>query len=47
MSRQRVLSAAVTLADEGGADALSTRKIAQRLGVVPMRALGKTVLVVR
>ncbi|MEY9813387.1 AcrR family transcriptional regulator [Streptomyces albogriseolus] len=47
LSRQRVLSAAVALADEGGADALSTRKIAQRLGVVPMRALGKTVLVVR
>lgn len=36
LSRQRVLSAAVTLADEGGADALSMRKIAQRLGVVPM-----------
>ncbi|MGA5794508.1 TetR/AcrR family transcriptional regulator [Streptomyces cellulosae] len=36
LSRQRVLSAAVALADEGGAEALSMRKIAQRLGVVPM-----------
>ncbi len=36
LSKQRVLSAAVALADEGGADALSMRKIAQRLGVVPM-----------
>ncbi|MCP8710960.1 TetR/AcrR family transcriptional regulator C-terminal domain-containing protein [Streptomyces sp. AC04842] len=36
LSRLRVLSAAVALADEGGADALSMRKIAQRLGVVPM-----------
>ncbi len=31
-----MLSAAVALADEGGADALSMRKIAQHLGVVPM-----------
>ncbi|MFF6636045.1 TetR/AcrR family transcriptional regulator C-terminal domain-containing protein [Streptomyces althioticus] len=31
-----MLSAAVALADEGGADALSMRKIAQRLDVVPM-----------
>ncbi|MFH9333168.1 TetR/AcrR family transcriptional regulator [Streptomyces althioticus] len=36
LSRRRVLSTAVALADEGGADALSMRKIAQRLGVVPM-----------
>ncbi|MFE6286511.1 TetR/AcrR family transcriptional regulator [Streptomyces sp. NPDC057877] len=36
LSRQRVLSAAVALADEGGVDALSMRKIAQALGVVPM-----------
>ncbi|MFD0319080.1 TetR/AcrR family transcriptional regulator [Streptomyces flavalbus] len=36
LSRQRVLAAAVALADEGGADALSMRKIAQALGVVPM-----------
>jgi AcrR family transcriptional regulator len=36
LSRERVLRAAVALADEGGADALSMRKIAQELGVVPM-----------
>ncbi|MET9151387.1 TetR/AcrR family transcriptional regulator [Streptomyces griseoflavus] len=36
LSRQRILSAAVALADAGGADALSMRKIAQGLGVVPM-----------
>jgi AcrR family transcriptional regulator len=36
LSRDRVLRAAVALADEGGADALSMRKIAQALGVVPM-----------
>ena len=36
LSRQRVLSAAVALADEGGVDALSMRKLAQELGVVPM-----------
>jgi AcrR family transcriptional regulator len=36
LSRQRVLGAAVALADEGGVDALSMRKLAQELGVVPM-----------
>ncbi|MGW0846608.1 TetR/AcrR family transcriptional regulator C-terminal domain-containing protein [Streptomyces sp. NPDC002787] len=36
LSRERVLGAAVGLADEGGLDALSMRKIAQALGVVPM-----------
>lgn len=36
LSKQRVLEAAVALADEGGVDALSMRKIAQALGVVPM-----------
>jgi len=36
LSKQRVLRAAVALADEGGADALSMRKLAQELGVVPM-----------
>ncbi|MEE1762178.1 MULTISPECIES: TetR/AcrR family transcriptional regulator C-terminal domain-containing protein [unclassified Streptomyces] len=36
MSRGRVLDTAVALADEGGVDALSMRKIAQALGVVPM-----------
>jgi AcrR family transcriptional regulator len=36
LSRDRVLRAAVALADEGGVDALSMRKLAQELGVVPM-----------
>ena len=36
LSKARVLDAAVALADEGGVDALSMRKIAQALGVVPM-----------
>jgi AcrR family transcriptional regulator len=36
LSRERVLHAAVALADEGGVDALSMRKISQALGVVPM-----------
>ncbi|WP_394813970.1 TetR/AcrR family transcriptional regulator C-terminal domain-containing protein [Streptomyces litchfieldiae] len=36
LNRERVLGAAVALADEGGVDALSMRKIAQALGVVPM-----------
>lgn len=36
LSKTRVLEAAVTLADDGGVDALSMRKIAQSLGVVPM-----------
>jgi AcrR family transcriptional regulator len=36
LSRQRVLAAAVALADQGGVDALSMRKLAQELGVVPM-----------
>ena len=36
LSKERVLSAAVTLADAGGVDALSMRRIAQSLGVVPM-----------
>jgi AcrR family transcriptional regulator len=36
LSKQRVLGAAVALADQGGADALSMRKLAQELGVVPM-----------
>lgn len=36
LSKKRVLDAAVALADEGGVDALSMRKIAQALGVVPM-----------
>jgi AcrR family transcriptional regulator len=36
LSRHRVLSAAVRLADDGGIDALSMRRLAQELGVVPM-----------
>jgi AcrR family transcriptional regulator len=36
LSKERVLAAAVALADEGGVDALSMRKLAQALGVVPM-----------
>jgi AcrR family transcriptional regulator len=36
LSRDRVLRAAVALADEGGVDALTMRKLAQELGVVPM-----------
>ncbi|MCL6732512.1 TetR/AcrR family transcriptional regulator C-terminal domain-containing protein [Streptomyces neyagawaensis] len=36
LSTERVLGAAVALADEGGVDALSMRRIAQSLGVVPM-----------
>ncbi|WP_408055564.1 TetR/AcrR family transcriptional regulator [Streptomyces radicis] len=36
LSRGRVLSTAVALADEGGVEALSMRRIAQALGVVPM-----------
>ena len=36
LSKGRVLETAVALADEGGVDALSMRKIAQALGVVPM-----------
>jgi AcrR family transcriptional regulator len=36
LSKARILDTAVVLADEGGVDALSMRKIAQVLGVVPM-----------
>jgi AcrR family transcriptional regulator len=36
LSKQGVRRAAVALADQGGVDALSMRKIAQALGVVPM-----------
>jgi AcrR family transcriptional regulator len=36
LSRERILGAAVALADEGGVDSLSMRRIAQELGVVPM-----------
>jgi AcrR family transcriptional regulator len=36
LSRDRVLTAAVVLADEVGIEALSMRRLAQELGVVPM-----------
>jgi len=36
LSRQRVLEAAITLADEGGIDSLTMRKLAQELGVEAM-----------
>ena len=36
LNRERVLAAAVTLADEIGLDALSMRRLAAELGVVPM-----------
>ena len=36
LSRDKVLRAAVSLADEGGIEALNMRRIAQGLGVVPM-----------
>jgi AcrR family transcriptional regulator len=36
LSRERVLGAAVALADEAGVESLSMRRLAQELGVVPM-----------
>jgi AcrR family transcriptional regulator len=36
LSRDRVLSAALTLADQDGIESLSMRKLAQEFGVVPM-----------
>jgi AcrR family transcriptional regulator len=36
LSRERILHAAVALADESGVESLSMRRIAQELGVVPM-----------
>ncbi len=36
LTRERVLQAAITLADEGGLEALSMRKLAQELGVEAM-----------
>ncbi|HEV2872582.1 MAG TPA: TetR family transcriptional regulator, partial [Actinomycetota bacterium] len=36
LSKERVLGAAVALADAQGVEALSMRKLAQELGVVPM-----------
>jgi len=36
LSREKVLSAAVRVADEGGIEALNMRRLAQEFGVVPM-----------
>lgn len=36
LSKKRILGTAIALADEGGVDAVSMRKIANALGVVPM-----------
>jgi AcrR family transcriptional regulator len=36
LTKERILRAAVALADEGGVESLSMRRIAQELGVVPM-----------
>ena len=36
LSRERVLRAAVALADAGGVESLSMRRLARELGVVPM-----------
>jgi AcrR family transcriptional regulator len=36
LTRERILHAAVALADQGGAESLSMRRLAQELGVVPM-----------
>jgi AcrR family transcriptional regulator len=36
LTRERILRAAVALADEGGAESLSMRRLAHELGVVPM-----------
>jgi AcrR family transcriptional regulator len=36
LSKERILRTAVDLADDGGVDAVSMRRIAQALGVVPM-----------
>jgi len=36
LTKERILAAAVALADDGGVEALSMRRLAQELGVVPM-----------
>jgi len=36
LTRERILETAVALADDGGVDSISMRRIAQELGVVPM-----------
>lgn len=40
LDRERIVAAAVALADEGGLDAVSVRKVAARLGAGPMRLYG-------
>ncbi|MBV2363340.1 TetR/AcrR family transcriptional regulator [Streptomonospora nanhaiensis] len=40
LDRERIVAAAVALADEGGLEAVSLRKVAARLGVGPMRLYG-------
>lgn len=40
LDRQRIVAAAVALADEGGLEAVSLRKVAARLDVGPMRLYG-------
>ena len=47
LNRDRVLQSAVTLADEVGIEALSMRRLAQELGVVPIalyKHVGKSVV---
>jgi AcrR family transcriptional regulator len=36
LTKERILGAAIALADEGGVESLSMRRLAQELGVVPM-----------
>ncbi|MFC4907505.1 TetR/AcrR family transcriptional regulator [Actinomadura gamaensis] len=40
LDRERIVAAAVALADEGGLEAVSLRKVAGRLGAGPMRLYG-------
>jgi AcrR family transcriptional regulator len=40
LDRERIVAAAITLADEGGLEAVSLRKVAARLDVGPMRLYG-------
>src|SRR5262245_1749265 len=40
LDRKRIVAAAVALADEGGLEAVSLRKVAGRLGAGPMRLYG-------
>ncbi|KKJ97458.1 TetR/AcrR family transcriptional regulator [Micromonospora sp. HK10] len=40
LDRQRIVAAAIALADEGGLDAVSVRKVAARLDAGPMRLYG-------